>query len=98
MSDINELMMNKCLEWIDGANGKEIETVFSEDMGDWHNRIYLVTETNDNYTDIQLLRVFTADNGTRSISLSSDYTKFVPTNEVHKVLGDILKTVIKVCK
>ena len=91
MSDINELMMNKCLEWIDGANGKEIETVFSEDMGDWHNRIYLVT-------DIQLLRVFTADNGTRSISLSSDYTKFVPTNEVHKVLGDILKTVIKVCK
>ena len=97
--NMNELMIGKCLEWLDYHISKEdLVTVFEEDDDEWHKRIYLaVWNDDDGYTHAYILRVWTMNNG-KTIEISQDYCNHTGMEYFVDTIPNIVEVIKRIAR
>lgn len=79
---MDELILNKCMNWMDDGIKEHYSLVNKEDDSTYHQRIYLVAWNDDYYTHAYIIRAFTGDDG-KNINISQDY-------EIHVIISDFV--------
>ena len=95
--EMEELMMQKCLEWLDNCVTKEnVSVVAEDDEGFWHRRVFLVVwNDDDGYTHTYIIRVWTVDEG-ENMNLSQDYEDCVEINDFVNTIPTIAEQINRV--
>lgn len=95
---MDELILNKCMDWMGEDNKEYYSLVNKEDESTYHQRIYLVAwNDDDGFTHAYIIRAFTGDEG-KNINISQDYEIHVLMSDFVNWLPEIIKKITELKK